>query len=111
MQQAAATGYKFLILTNTLTGTNVKTVINVKGGGSVSRNHAYTAFSIAHASHSPGHETSSNDYRSIPKKRQTAFTNSGNAPSFIYSRTHTHLRKTTRDTHNNTLTDRSLITG
>lgn len=39
MQQAAATGYKFLILTNTLTGTNVKMVINVKGGGSVNRNH------------------------------------------------------------------------
>lgn len=32
MQQAAATGYKFLILNNTLTGTNVKTEIYVKGG-------------------------------------------------------------------------------
>lgn len=39
MQQAAATGYKFLILTNTLTGTNVKTVINVKGDGNHSLLH------------------------------------------------------------------------
>lgn len=106
MQQAAATGYKFLILTNTLTGTNVKTVINVKGGdGDGSGNHGSLPHSLTHASHSSGTTTVAFHKTVKPHLRIQG------THHHSFTHAHTHLRKTTRDTHNNTLTDQSLITG